>query len=125
MANTAKAIEDFRNGGRDGGSKPQTPDEIRAQIAALQSQLDAAEEAERKAALGGNARRAVALLTAMRVAMKEIEALFPGSFSGEKWEALNAQSWPRDTSFKRAADLSETEVHEARERGRAAIDGLS
>ena len=99
-------------------------DELRAQIAALNEQLAQEEEAERKAAMAGSAKRATALLTAMRTAMKEIESMFPGTFSGEKWEAIAPQAWPRDTAFKRAADLSETEVHEAREAGKAAVSKL-
>ncbi len=98
--------------------------EIDAQIAELQKQRAALEEAERKAAMAGDAKRATALLSAMRACMKEIEALFPGSFGGDKWEAITPQSWPRDTSFKRAADLSETEVSNARERGKEAIAKL-
>lgn len=101
-----------------------TPEQIRAEIAALQSQLDAAEAAERKAGMSDGAKRATALLTAMRAAMREIESLFPGTFDGERWAALTPQAWPRDTKFKRLADLSETEIHEAREWGKKAIDGL-
>lgn len=101
-----------------------TADEIRAQIAQLEKDLRAAEEAERKAAMAGNAKRAVALLAAMRAAKNEIEDLFPGTFSGDKWEAISPQAWPRDAAFKRAANLSETEVHNAREVGRKAVEGL-
>lgn len=101
-----------------------TADEIRGQIAALEAELRKQEEAERKAAMAGDAKRATALLAAMRACMKEIEALFPGSFSGDKWEAITPQAWPRDTSFKRAADLSETEVSNARERGKETIAKL-
>lgn len=101
-----------------------TADEIRAQITALEAELRKQEEAERKAAQADNARRATALLSAMRQCMKEIETLFPGTFEGGVWGQLNPQSWPRDTKFKRAADLSETEVHDARERGKKAISGI-
>lgn len=101
-----------------------TADEIREQIAALEAELRKQEEAERKAAMAGDAKRATALLAAMRACMKEIEVLFPGSFAGDKWEAITPQSWPRDTAFKRAADLSETEVSNARERGKEAIAKL-
>lgn len=101
-----------------------TAEQIRAEIEALNQQLREAEEAERKAALAGDAKRATALLAAMRACMKEIENLFPGTFSGEKWEAIVPQAWPRDTSFKRAADLSETEVHDARERGKDIVAKL-
>lgn len=101
-----------------------TPDQIRAEIDALNKQLAEAEEAERKAAMAGDAKRATALLTAMRTCMKEIERMFPGTFSGDKWEAIVPQAWPRDTSFKRAADLSETEIHDARERGKDAVAKL-
>ncbi|MFC5584408.1 hypothetical protein ACFPOD_04740 [Nitratireductor kimnyeongensis] len=99
-----------------------TAEHIRAEIAALEAELQKQEEAERKAALAGDAKRATALLTAMRTCMKEIERMFPGTFSGDKWEAIVPQAWPRDTSFKRAADLSETEVHDARERGKKAVE---
>lgn len=101
-----------------------TAEQIRAEIEALNQQLREAEEAERKAALAGDAKRATALLAAMRACMKEIESLFPGTFSGDKWEAIVPQAWPRDTSFKRAADLSETEIHDARERGKDIVAKL-
>jgi hypothetical protein len=104
---------------------PKTPDEIRAQIAALQADLDAAEAIEAKRALVGSAARATALLAAMRAAYKEIESLFPGTFDVDKWTvAAQSQAWPRDTKFRRAADLSETECENARERGRKAIASL-
>src|SRR5690606_33562907 len=99
-----------------------TADEIRAEIAALEAELRKQEEAERKAAMAGNAKRAVALLSAMRQCMKELEELFPGTFDDEKFAALHtSQAWPRDTKFRRAADLSETEVHAAREAGKKAV----
>ncbi len=101
-----------------------TPDEIREQIAKLEADLREAEEAERKAALADYAKRATALLTAMRQCMKEIEDLFPGTFEKEPWASIAPQAWPRDTKFRNAADLSETETHDARERGRKAIAGL-
>lgn len=124
MANekVAEAIATFKNGGKT--AAPATPEETRARIAELQALLATQEEAERKAALSGNAKRATALLTAMRACMREIEALFPGTFEGEKWAAIVPQAWPRDAKFKNLADLSETEVHEARERGKAAVAGL-
>lgn len=99
-------------------------EQIREQIAALEAELREQEEKERKAALADNAKRATALLSAMRVAMKEIEGMFPGTFEGGMWASLTPQAWPRDTKFKRAADLSETEIHEARERGKKAVAGL-
>lgn len=101
-----------------------TADEIRTQIAALEKQLREQEEAEAKAAQVGNAKRATALLSAMRAAMKEIEGMFPGTFEGEKWAAITPQAWPRDTKMKRAADLSETEIEMARQAGKKAIDSL-
>lgn len=121
---TAAAIEAFKNGDRNGNKAPTTLAEIDAQIAELQRKRGEMEEAERKAALNGTAKRATALLTAMRSCMKEIEALFPGTFEGEKWAAIAPQAWPRDAKFKNLADLSETEVHEARERGKAAVASL-
>lgn len=98
--------------------------EIDAQIEALQKQRAELEVVEKKAAMADSAKRATALLAAMRACMKEIETLFPGSFNGDKWESITPQAWPRDASFKRAADLSETEVHDARERGKKAVAGL-
>lgn len=101
-----------------------TADQIREEIAALEAELRKQEEAERKAALAGNAKRATALLKAMRECHKEIESLFPGTFASDKWEAITPQAWPRDTAFKRQADLSETEIHDARERGREMVAKL-
>jgi len=101
-----------------------TAEQIREQIAKLEKDLRDAEEAERKAAMSGNAKRATALLAAMRECQKEIERMFPGSFSGDKWEAITPQAWPRDTTYKRAADLSETEVHNARNAGKEAVSKI-
>lgn len=98
--------------------------EIDQQIAELQRKRHELEEAERKAAMSGNARRAIALLAAMRAAHKEIESLFPGTFENEKWAAITAQAWPRTNKFRNVADLSETEVHSAAERGKDAVARL-
>lgn len=103
----------------------QTVAEIDAKIAELQKQRAALEEAEAKAAQAGNAKRAIALLAAMRTAFKELEQLVPGSFDPETWAvAFKAQAWPRSGKYKRMADLSETEVHEAQERGVGAVAKL-
>ncbi len=102
-----------------------TVDEIRAQIAALEADLRKAEEAEAKAAQVDNAKRAIALLSAMRTAFREVQSLYPDTFDAEKWGiAHTAQAWPRTGKFKRIADLSETEIHEAQARGEAAVKGL-
>lgn len=101
-----------------------TVEEIRAQIAELEAQLRKQEEAEAKLAQVDNAKRAIALLAAMRAAMKGIEDLFPNTFENEKWKAITPQAWPRDNKLRNLADLSETEVSEARQRGRAAVDKL-
>lgn len=99
---------------------------IREQIAALEAELRKQEEAEAKAAQVGNAKRAVALLAAMRESYKEIERLFPGTFDAERWGiAATAQAWPRDVKIRRAADLSETETEAARNAGKSAIDALT
>lgn len=101
-----------------------TTEEIRAQIAKLETDLRAAEEAERKAAEADNAKRALALLSAMRLAYREIERLYPGTF-GEAWAvAATSQAWPRSGKFKRIADLSETEVANAQEAGEKAVAGI-
>lgn len=103
----------------------QTVAEIDAKIAELQKQRAALEEAEAKAAQAGNAKRAIALLAAMRTAFKEIQGLYPDTFDAETWAvAFKAQAWPRSGKFKRLADLSETEVHEAQERGVGAVAKL-
>lgn len=104
---------------------PKTIKDIEAQIAELEKQKADLEAAEQKKEMRVSALRATALLSAMRACMKEIESLFPESFSGEKWQSLPAQAWPRDASFKRAADLSETEVHNARDAGRAAVEKIT
>lgn len=102
-----------------------TAEEIREQIAKLEADLRAAEESERKAAMAGDAKRVIALLSAMREAYKEIEAVFPGTFDAERWSvAATAQAWPRDVKIRRMADLSETEAADSRERGRKAVVGL-
>lgn len=102
-----------------------TAAEIRAEMAALEKELAKAEEAEAKAAQADTARRAIALLAAMRTAFKELEQLVPGSFDPETWAAaFKAQAWPRSGKYKRMADLSETEVHEAQQRGVGAVAKL-
>lgn len=99
--------------------------EIDAQIAELQKQRAEIEAAERKAAMAGDARRAIALLAAMREAYKELESLFPGTFDADRWAAAaTAQAWPRDGKIRRMADLSETEAANAREAGRKAVAGI-
>ena len=102
-----------------------TVEELDAKIAELQKQRAAVLEAEEKAAQAGNANRAISLLYAMRAAFRELEAIFPGSFDQDKWvAAFTAQAWPRPGKYQRAADLSETEVANARAAGEKAIAGL-
>lgn len=102
-----------------------TAEQLRAEMSALQKQLEEAEAAEAKAAQAGNAKRAVSLLYAMRSSFRELEALFPGSFDQDKWSAaFTAQAWPRPGRYARVADLSETEVHAARDAGEKVIAGL-
>lgn len=48
----------------------------------------------------------------------------PRNISGGKWEAITQRSWPRDTTFKRAADLSDEDVKTAREIGKKAVVGI-
>lgn len=107
---------------------PQRPvrsaDDIRKELSALEKELRDAEHAEQLAAQAGNAKRAIALLSAMRECMRTIEDIFPGTFEGEKWAALTPQAWPRITKFKRAAELSETEVANAQVTGRKAVEGI-
>lgn len=98
--------------------------EIDEQIAKLQAERAKLEEAERKAAMAGNAKRATALLAAMRECKSEIEAMFPDTFENEKWAAIVPQAWPRDTKWRNLADLSETEVANAREAGKKAVAGI-
>lgn len=120
-ASVDKAIEDFRNE----GTKKRTAEEIRAQMEALATELQEVEEADRKAAMAVHAKRATALLAMMRAAYKDIESLFPGTFESEKWAAAAlAQAWPRDTKFKNAADLSETETENARQVGKDLVADL-
>lgn len=102
-----------------------TADEIRAQIAELEKNLAKAEDAEAKVAQAGNAKRAIALLAAMRTAFKEVQDIYPDTFDPEKWSvAFSAQAWPRTTRFKRMADLSETEVKNAQDAGVGAVAKL-
>ena len=102
-----------------------TAAEIRAEMAQLEKDLAKAEEAEAKAAQAGNAKRAIALLAAMRTAFKELEQLVPGSFDPETWAvAFKAQAWPRSGKYKRMADLSETEVKNAQDAGVGAVAKL-
>lgn len=102
-----------------------TAAEIRAEMAALEKELAKAEEAEAKAAQAGKAKRAIALLAAMRTAFREVQDMYPDTFDAEKWAiAFSPQAWPRTGKFKRIADLSETEVHEAQQRGVGAIAKL-
>jgi len=91
----------------------------------LEKELAKAERAEAKAAQADTAKLAIAMLAAMRTAFKELEGLVPGSFDPETWAvAFKTQAWPRSGKYKRMADLSETEVHEAQERGVWAVAKL-
>lgn len=100
-------------------------DEIRQQIAKLQADLKTAEEADARAAMAGNAKRAIAMLAAMKAAFKGVEDLFPGTFNKETWAAaFGSTSWPRFDKLRKAADLSETETATARQAGEAAIGKL-
>lgn len=120
MADIKKAIEDFR-----GNGKAKSASELRAEIAALEKALREAEESELRAARRGDAERAVALLSAMKAAKSSLDKIWPDLFTGDKWETFNTPTaWPRSTSMKKAADLSETEVAAASERGAKAIAGL-
>ena len=102
-----------------------TVEEIRAEIAALEADLQAAEKACAKMEQADGAKHAITLLTAMRAAFNEIEAKFPGTFDEKKWAvAHNAQAWPRIGKFRRLADLSETEVALAQDAGIEAVTKL-
>lgn len=96
--------------------------EIDAQIAELQKQRAALEEAEAKAAQAGNAKRAIALLAAAKTAVSEIEKMFPGTFDSEKFPPLT--QWPRANKPARAGGLSETEVKNAQDAGVGAVAKL-
>lgn len=100
----------------------QTVAEIDAKIAELQKQRAALEEAEAKAAQAGNAKRAIALLAAMRTAFRDIETLFPGTFDAEKFPPLN--NWPRVNKLAKAGGLSETETKNAQDAGVGAVGKL-
>lgn len=100
-------------------------EDIDRQIADLQRKRAEIEAAELAAAQAGNARRATALLAAMKEAYRQIQDMFPETFADDKYAALaTAQAWPRDTKFKRAADLSETEMDSARAGGRKAVAAI-
>lgn len=102
-----------------------TAAEIRAQMAQLEKELAKAEEAEAKAAQAGNAKRAIALLAAMRAAFREIQELYPDTFDPERWAvAFSPQAWPRTGKIRRSADLSETEVKNAQDAGIEAVAKL-
>lgn len=104
---------------------PKSKEEIREQIAALERQLREAEAAELAAAQAGNAKAATALLAAMKEAYWRIQDMFPDTFADDKYAALaTSQAWPRDTKFKRIADLSETEMVDAREAGRKVVAAI-
>lgn len=99
--------------------------EIDAQIAELQRKRNELEEAERRAAEAANAGRAISLIYAMRAAYKEVERLYPGTFDAEKWAAAaTAQAWPRTGRFARMADLSETQVANAKAAGEKVVAGI-
>ena len=102
-----------------------TLDELRAQRAALESQIRTAELEAEKLAKVANAEKAIVLLSVLKTAKQELDRLWPGLFEGERWEAFNTPtSWPRVTSMKKAADLSETEVGNAAHKGAKAVEKL-
>jgi len=103
-----------------------TLEELRAQRAELESQIRAAEIEAEKLAKVANAEKAIVLLSVLKTAKAELDRLWPGLFDGERWEAFNTPTaWPRTTSMKKAADLSETEVGNAAHRGAKAVEKLA
>lgn len=103
-----------------------TLDELLAQRAELDKQIRDAQIAEEKAARFNDATRAVSLLALLKATKSELDRVWPGLFDGERWEAFNtATAWPRATSMKKAADLSETEVGNAAHRGAKAVEKLA
>lgn len=101
-----------------------TAEELRAQIAGLQKELERKEAEEAMAARAGDAKRAIALLSAMKLAKSELERVWPGLFEGEKWAAIVPQAWPRQSGIRRQAGLSETEADNAKKAGEEAVMAL-
>jgi hypothetical protein len=95
---------------------------IREQIAALQKQLDAAEQAERIQAGKADAKTAIAQIAAFKVlfnSLKSREGLL-----GQVWHDLPAQALPREGNIAKAFDLSETETANAKAAGVKAVSSL-
>lgn len=102
-----------------------TLEELRAQRAALDDAIRVEEIAAEKLAKLANAEKAITLLSVLKTAKAELDKIWPGLFEGDRWEAFNTPTaWPRNTSMKKAADLSETEIGNAAHKGAKAVEKL-
>ncbi len=102
-----------------------TLEELMAQRAELDKEISEAQLAADRATRFADATRAVTLLALLKAAKAELDKVWPGLFEGERWETFNtATAWPRATSMKKAADLSETDIANATEKAVAALKKL-
>lgn len=97
-------------------------DKIREQIAALEKQLREAEEAERIAQGRTAAIQTISLIAAFKECLSKLKAV--DGILGQVWHDIPAQALPREGNLAKAYDVSETETHNAKAKGRKAIEGL-
>ena len=99
-----------------------TTDEIRAQIAALQMQLNKAEEAERIERGKAEAIRTISEIAAFKELLGRLKAR--EGVLGQSWHDIPQQAQPREKLIAKAYDLSETELHNAKAKGIKAVASL-
>ena len=97
-------------------------DEIRQQIAALESKLHEAEEAERREKGRSQALSDIAAIAAWKVLFARLKA--SDGVMGAMWHDIAQQAQPREKNLAKAYDISETELHNAIAKGREAVSGL-
>lgn len=102
-----------------------TVEQLLAERAALDEQIEAAQMAERLQRNRANAERAIAVVGAFKEALGWLKDLDPEILVlNEAWLAIPQQAQPRETLIAKKFGLSETEASNAKEKGRKAIRGL-
>lgn len=99
-----------------------TAAEIRADMAALESELAEVERLENLETEQKKARRVIFLVALMKQAKSEIDDTMPDIW-GEAWSSLPQQAWPREKSIGKRFELSETEIFNLKEKGQKAAKG--
>lgn len=98
-------------------------EQIRADMAKLQQELDDAEAETRKAEEVRKGLGIVAKVALLKALFIDIKAGYPDALP-TAWLETPQQGLPREALIGRRFGLSETQVHDAREKARKVVDGL-